>query len=84
MAMESSNKIKMAQNMKANGNKIKWEDKELRKLTTVRLKFKELLMEKILWMAKDKKNGKTLDTNSKKFIHISKLRLKKYSYIEET
>ena len=83
MAMESSNKIKMAQNMKANGNKIKWEDKELRKLTTVRLKFKEFLMEKILWMAKDKKNGKTLDMNSKKFILISKLGLKKYSSIEE-
>ncbi len=47
METESLNKIKMAQNMKVNGNKIKWEDKELRKLTMVRLKYKEHLMEKI-------------------------------------
>ena len=41
-------------------------------------------LETSTWIyTKDKKNGKTLDMNSKKFILISKLGLKKYSFIEE-
>ena len=47
MEMGSLNKTKMVLNMKANGNKIKWEVKELRKLIMDKLKFKEHLMEKI-------------------------------------
>jgi hypothetical protein len=37
----------MDQNMKVNGNKIKWKDKELRKLIMDKLKYKEYLMAKI-------------------------------------
>lgn len=47
METENLNKSKMVQNTKANGNKIKWEDKELRKQTMDKLKYKEYLMERI-------------------------------------
>ena len=46
MVKENLNRIKMDLNMKDNGNKIKWEDKELKKQIMDKLKYKECLMEK--------------------------------------